>query len=86
MFSLGITLLIIFKMHIPTSSQVSAPSKYPIFTSNISCEFGFIHGVLSWYSIVCFALAMILLSRSVMLVHFLAKSSAFSSNCSVIDG
>ena len=86
MFSLGITLLIIFKMYVPTSSQVSAPWKDPIVTSNMSCEFVFIHGVLLWCSIVCFAWTMIFLSRSVILVNFLAKSSAFSRNCSVIDG
>ena len=45
MFYLGITLLIIFKMYVPTSSQVSAPSKDPIVTSNKNSD-----AVIKWFN------------------------------------
>ena len=75
-----------WRIESPISSQISAPSKLPMVTSNVFVLFRFVHARLLLESSDFRACLIILISLSGMLANCLLQAIAWSSKSSEMDG
>ena len=76
----------LFNAYRPTSSQISAPSKLPIVTSNVEELSRFIHGLVDLNKTDLRACLMIVTCSSVILTIVLAHAIALLRSSSLMEG